>query len=198
MRLGEERSKIRKVIFDKYTGVFLFGIIPFIIAFFFFNNAFKFYGINSENLIQSLWWILGLAPVLILLAYLNAGKEQNLAVYPQIRVYEWRISLVIISALSWVLYLLAYEFMFRSFFLFISDSYLGFWPAIIINVIIYSLAHIPKGIKETLGSIPFGLLICVITLQTGNILTPLALHIVMALSNEWFSLKAHPKMKYIG
>lgn len=196
-RLGEERSKVRKVIFDKFSGVLLFGIIPGLIALFLYDNKLSFYGISSNYLLQSFWWIMGLTPVIIFLAYINSGKEKNLAVYPQIRKSKWSVNLLIASAFSWILYLVAYEFMFRGFLLFISESYIGFWPAVSVNVLIYSIAHIPKGIKETLGSVPFGILICVITLKTGNLLTPLVLHIIMALSNEWFSLKAHPDMKVI-
>ena len=79
--------------------------------------------------------------------------------------------------------------------LFVSVAYLGVWPAIILNVAIYALVHVPKGIKEAVGAIPLGILLCIITLQTGSIIVALAVHIIMALGNEWFSLKAHPGMK---
>jgi membrane protease YdiL (CAAX protease family) len=99
--------------------------------------------------------------------------------------------------MAWILYLAAYEFMYRGFFLFIAESYTEMWIAIGLNVVVYAMAHIPKGLKETLGSVPFGLLICYIVLTTGSILVPYVLHVVMALSNEWFSFRAHPDMRLV-
>jgi membrane protease YdiL (CAAX protease family) len=39
-----------------------------------------------------------------------------------------------------------------------------------------------------------GILLCYITLHTGNIWSAVIIHSSMALSNEWFSLRSHPNM----
>ncbi len=196
-RYGKESTKTRWVVFERLLGVFFFGIIPLITLLFFLKKDTSIYGLNFNHLLTSLYWIIGLAPVLIILNYLNSNKEDNLAMYPQIRVKEWDKKLLFISASTWVLYLLAYEFMFRGFLLFVSVDYLGVWPAIALNMGIYALVHVPKGRKEAIGALPLGLLLCIITLQTGQIWVAFILHVVLALSNEWFSLKAHPEMKVV-
>ena len=117
--------------------------------------------------------------------------------YPQIRVKEWDTQLLLLSAFSWIAYLLAYEFMFRGYLLFVSVEYLGVWPAIALNIAIYALVHVPKGIKEAVGALPLGVVLGIITIQTGNIWVAFVVHIVLALSNEWFSLKAHPDMRLV-
>jgi membrane protease YdiL (CAAX protease family) len=96
--------------------------------------------------------------------------------------------LLIISSLGWIVYLLAYEFLFRGFLLFTCIQSFGIWPAIIINILIYSFAHIPQGLKETAGAIPFGLILCYITILSGTIWPAFILHAVLAISNEWFSI----------
>lgn len=193
-RFGTERTKVYWVIFERLTGVFFFGFIPVLLILLLYKKGLYQFGVKSGELLISFYWILGLSPVIIVTNYFNAVKNDNLDMYPQIRKRSWNLQLIIISAFSWIVYLMAYEFMFRGFLLFVSVAYLGVWPAIALNVGIYALVHVPKGVKEALGAIPLGILLCIITLQTGGILVALAVHIVLALSNEWFSLKAHPEM----
>jgi membrane protease YdiL (CAAX protease family) len=117
--------------------------------------------------------------------------------YPQIRKNEWNLKLILISAFSWILYLIAYEFLFRGYLLFVFLKYLNVWAAISLNVAIYALVHVPKGHKEAIGAIPLGLVLGIITLKTGSIWFAFGLHVVLALSNEWLSLRAHPDMKFV-
>lgn len=194
-RIGIEKIKIYWILFEKFLGFLFFGIVPLTVVFVIFKDSLRTSGISDENILLSFYWVIGLSPVLIILSYFNSKTKENLQRYPQIRISKWDLKLLVISALSWLLYLLAYEFMFRGFLLFISEKNLGIWLAIIINIVVYSLAHLPKGVKETVGAIPLGLVLCLITLQTGNIWASFFLHLVLALSNEWFSLKANPDMK---
>jgi membrane protease YdiL (CAAX protease family) len=194
-KFGIERTKVLWILFERLTGVFFFGFVPAIMVLFLYQKELNQFGVNLNEFTYSLYWILGLTPVIIVLNYLNAGKKDNLDMYPQIRKKNWNTQLIVVSALSWIVYLMAYEFMFRGFLLFVSVQYLGVWPAITLNVAIYALVHVPKGIKEAVGAIPLGVLLCIISLQTGSILVALVVHIIMALTNEWFSLKVQPEMK---
>ncbi len=194
-KYGIERTKVLWIIFERLTGIFFFGFVPVLLVLYLYQKELYLFGVNLNEYTYSMYWILGLSPLIIVLSYINAPKKDNLNLYPQIRKNNWTIQLVILSALSWIVYLMAYEFMFRGFLLFVSIKYLGVWPAISLNVAIYALVHVPKGIKEAVGAIPLGILLCIITLQTGSILTALIVHIIMALSNEWFSLDKHPEMK---
>lgn len=100
-----------------------------------------------------------------------------------------------LSGITWLVFLLGYEFLFRGFLLFASVAVMDVWAAIALNCALYAFAHLYKGPGETFGSIPVGILLCYLTLLTGNIWTALILHSVMALSNEWWSIRAHPNMK---
>jgi membrane protease YdiL (CAAX protease family) len=107
------------------------------------------------------------------------------------------VGLLSLSASSWVAFLIAYEFMFRGFLLFSSVTVLNPAAAIGLNVAIYALAHFYKGPLEVVGAIPLGIILCYLTLHTGNIWSAVIIHSTMALSHEWFSLKAHPQMKLV-
>ena len=196
-KFGQEKTLVRWVVFERLLGVLFFGIIPLATISLLFEKGIESYGISSANMLTSIYWILGLSPLLITMNYFNCKKEDNLSMYPQIRVKEWDTQLLLLSAFSWIAYLLAYEFMFRGYLLFVSVEYLGVWPAIALNIAIYALVHVPKGIKEAVGALPLGVVLGIITIQTGNIWVAFVVHIVLALSNEWFSLKAHPDMRLV-
>jgi membrane protease YdiL (CAAX protease family) len=195
-RFGEEASKVNWIVFQRLTGVLFFGLVPLIMIIFIIKVGLFQYGFSSGNFKSSLYWILILSPIVIILGFLNRKKPDNLAMYPQIRKKEWNIQLICLSALSWMAYLLAYEFMFRGFLLFASLQYVDTWPALSLNVAIYALVHVPKGYKEAFGAIPLGIVLVIASISTGNILVAFVVHSVMALSNEWMSLSVHPDMKF--
>jgi membrane protease YdiL (CAAX protease family) len=125
---GENRNNTKSVLIGRFCGVVLFGIIP--ACYLIFERLqLSEYGINSENLIKSLYAVILILPVIFVVVYINAKKEQNLKHYPEIRKQNWSKQLVIISAFSWLAYIFAYEFLFRGFFLFISLQYFSYWPA---------------------------------------------------------------------
>ena len=179
---------------NRLLGFLLFGIIPILILTFQ-NFDLNNFGFNFNITTDSLYWLIFISVVIILINIYNSKKSDNLAVYPQIRSEEWTLKILVNSALGWVLYIAAYEFLFRGFLLFSCYNLFGFWVAIAINIVIYALVHLPKGKKEILGSIPFGIILCILTLQTSSILTAFLIHLTLALTNEWFSLYYHPKIK---
>jgi membrane protease YdiL (CAAX protease family) len=193
---NEPAASVRITLFNKLTGFILFGFIPlFFIRLTPEKNPVD-YGISVSMIIKSLLIALPFALIIIPLSYLNSGKSDNLKQYPMFRLPFWHWNSLIISALSWIMYLAAYEFMFRGFLLFSCIQSFSIPVAILINICLYSLAHIPKGLKETIGSIPAGLIFCLLVIKLGSIWVALFIHIIMALSNEWFSIAAHPEMEF--
>ena len=87
------------------------------------------------------------------------------------------------NLVSWGLYLLGYEFLFRGVLFLGLIPFTGLNTAIGINTALYALAHLYKGKKETIGSIPLGIVLCYITWKTGTIWTAFAIHWIMASNN---------------
>lgn len=191
---GKDTSFIH---FSRYLGGLSIGIIPAIVMILVTGNSMSYYGLAGGNGLLSFYWTIGIACIVIPMNYFNTRKEKHLAFYPNVREKEWPRRLVILNAFTWVFYLFGYELMFRGLLLFGTVSLMGPWPAIVLNVVLYVLVHVPKNLEESIGAVPLGVLLCLITLTTGTIWVAFFVHCILALSNFFFSLKHHPDMKVV-
>ncbi len=183
-----------QVITQRTIGVVFMGGLTLLIIALLPEGSLKGYGLGFSFLKPPPWWFYLLIPAALALNYLGAANPGNMARYPQIRMKQWPVNILVVSGLTWIAFLLAYEFLFRGFLLYASLAVMHPWPAIVLNIALYSFAHFYKGPDETFGTVPVGFILCYITLVTGNIWSAVILHSVMALSNEWFSLRANPEM----
>jgi membrane protease YdiL (CAAX protease family) len=191
-----KQQQVYFILFQRYTGFLFLGLLPTLTTFVILPNSWADYGVKLPENIETLYWIVGLTAIIIPLNAWNAKKADNLLVYPQIRATEWTKSTFMNEYTSWIAYLLAYELLFRGFLLFALERAAGAWVATMVNVALYAIAHIPKGQKEAIGAIPLGLLLCYLTLRTGDIWIAVVVHICLALSNSFFSFLAQSTMKY--
>lgn len=197
-KYGAEKGHTRHVFFQRYLGMLSIGLIPALVMWLCLGKGLTAYGVTLENIDTSLYWILGLGTPILIISYFKTQSPGNLASYPMIREKEWGRKLVFQNAISWIGYLVGYELMFRGILLFGLVPLLGVWPAIAVNAALYALAHIPKNVGETLGAIPLGIFFCLLTLHTGTVWIAMFVHFIIALSNSFFSLRAHPEMKFIS
>ncbi len=193
-KYGPEKGPTQQVFFQRYIGMLTIGLLPAIILWLFLGKSPLAYGIGVEKLDTSLLWIAGLGAIIIPLNFFRTSSPKNLALYPMIREAVWSKKLVFQNAISWIAYLFGYELMFRGILLFGLVPLLGVWPAIAVNAALYAFAHIPKNVGETLGAIPLGIFFCLLSLHSGTIWIAFSTHIIIALSNSFFSLRAHPNM----
>jgi hypothetical protein len=192
----ENEGSVRAVIFRRLSGITIFLILPLLLYLILTGkNLMSAYTGSMSD--RTLFWLLPLGAFLILINYFNSRTPENINQYPEIREKEWTPSLIFLSALSWIVYLFAYEFLFRAMLFIPSLELFGFLPAVVLNTGIYSLVHIHKGVKEGIGSIFLGFVLCLLVAGTGTFWIAFFVHVILALSSEWFSLKAHPEMKVI-
>ena len=130
------------------------------------------------------------------MSYFAASKEDVYLRVTQMSVTRWDYKRLSVSILGWSVYLLGYEFIFRQLFLFTWAEAFGPVTAITANGILYALFHIPNGRKETLGTIPFGLVLCLISLHTGSFIAAWLLHLTLSLSATLFSIHHNPEMSF--
>ncbi|MCB0664336.1 MAG: CPBP family intramembrane metalloprotease [Saprospiraceae bacterium] len=191
---GSTGSNVNTVIIDRLMGFFWLGVFPFVVLTLKAQDEIQIAGLFNLGS-SGIWLIVFFLTLLILVVnYFNAPRPSNLIVYPQIRDLVWSKGMVAGSALTWIIYLLGYEYAFRGILLFACLASMPAETAVIINVLIYSLFHFQKGAKEAVGSIPFGILICYLVIESHSIWPAVFLHIVLALSNEWFSIYFNPKI----
>ncbi|MEI9944225.1 MAG: CPBP family intramembrane glutamic endopeptidase [Chitinophagaceae bacterium] len=86
--------------------------------------------------------------------------------------------------LSRALFLIVYEFFFRGVLLENMIKSTGIILAIIINIIFYALAHAFSNKKEIIGTIPFGFLLCIITIHLQSVWPATGIHLVLSFAYE--------------
>ena len=172
--------------FFRLAGFFFFGIIPWLL-FHTHEVEFDFLEIEKEQIANTLFWTIVLSAIAIAVAYINV-KTSKKTIYPQFKIDRWTIGYKCLTFSTWILYLIGYEFMFRGLLLFGIIEEFGYYPTIILNVVLYAFVHVPKGIKEVLGCFIMGPILCFVALHTENIFAPIIIHISLCLGNEYFSI----------
>ncbi len=185
------------IVFKRLCGALILGIIPTIIALLFLPFSLKELGLNFDNLALTCKWTVGLSLFFLVANFFAANTPSKLEVYPPLRVKSWSKKVILLNTISWLAYLFAYEFLFRGILLITCFKYLGFWPAVVINIAFYALAHIPKGFTETIGCFPYGFLLCYITLLTGNLWFAFITHSVLAISTDFYSVFYSREMYFL-
>lgn len=196
----EDTASVKHIFFTKYFGFLAMGVAPTVVCLLFIPDvSLADYGLTfiPSTTLFTVVWTVGLCALVIPLAAFSAKKPKNLVNYPQIRAKKWDNSIYIKNLLGWALYLFGYEFLFRGVLLIPLVDTLGVWPAIAINIALYSATHIPKGLDETIGAIPLGLVLCLLTLASGTIWIAFIVHVAMAWTNSLTALKHHPEIHYV-
>ncbi len=195
----KDQSNASFIVITRLFGGTIMGAVPFVSYLLFFpDTKLKELGFafDIDHLNAILGWTFVLIILVVPLVWMSSRKEKNQQQYPQIRTANWNTKLVSASLLSWAVYLLGYEFYFRGLLLFPLKDSLGLWPAIAVNIGLYSATHIPKGLNEAIMTIPFAIILSILTLETESIWIAYFVHVAMAWSNNIFSLKYHPEMKF--
>lgn len=184
------------VYLTRIIGFSTLGLIPFGIVKIFFPHDFSETGSNVPVSPNLLWWII--VPSLFFLVGILLRPKKNIDInfYPQVRQSTWGVMRVFMNSVSWMLYLLGYEFMFRGLLFFPIAAEMGVVPAIAINCALYVMAHLHKGTGEAFGAFFLGIVLCIIAVATQSWIIPWFLHCILALGNDYTAVKAHPKMKF--
>lgn len=195
-----DTASVKHIFFTKYFGFLSMGVAPTVLCLIFIKDvSLADYGLTfiPSTTFFTIVWTVGLCVLVVPLAAFSAKKPKNLVNYPQIRAKKWDNSIYFKNLLGWALYLFGYEFLFRGVLLIPLVDTLGVWPAIAINIALYSATHIPKGLDETIGAIPLGLVLCLLTLASGTIWIAFIVHVAMAWTNSLTALKHHPEIHYV-
>ena len=83
-----------------------------------------------------------------------------------------------------IFYLTIYELFFRYVLLFQFASDVGYIFAVSVNTFLYTVLHAYNSKQEIYSSIPFGILLCCLTLLNHSIWPAIILHLLLALPYE--------------
>ncbi len=192
---GEDKGVYYWVVTVKLLGFFLLGVLSIVLILFYLKEPLSAYGMGPITKSSTYWWMLIGGGIILTLNIIQGRRPANYNIYPLIRFNEWDLKTLVVSLVTSTLFIVGYEIMFRGFLLYACIPVMGVWLAIAVNVIIYSFAHIHKGMTETIGSVPFGILLCYITLSTGNIWAIVVMHVILSLSADVVGLYFNPEMR---
>ena len=84
-----------------------------------------------------------------------------------------------------IVFICTYEIWFRGFLLNYGIENIGILPAVLVNVGLYTLLHMVNGKDEMISCIPFGLLLCYVSVWQGSPLPAIAIHLALTISYEF-------------
>jgi membrane protease YdiL (CAAX protease family) len=83
-----------------------------------------------------------------------------------------------------ILFLVFYEFFFRGLLLLCLIDDMGHTNAVLLNIALYTLVHAFSPRREIIGTIPFGLLLCLVTIHLNSVWPAVTIHLSLAMSFE--------------
>ena len=191
-------NRIGEYFYHRLSGFLFLGLVSYWIGGHRFDLSPTEMGIGFTLNKFAQWSLMAAVVVIPALMLWIGPKKRNLWDNPKIRAQQWSWALVLFSALSWVVYLFAYEFFFRGFLLFPCIDKWGLFWAVVINVVLYSLAHLDQGWRMMIGAAVFSIVLSLISFYTGSFYTAFLIHVINACCNEWISLYHHPEMRVKG
>ena len=195
LRPASVKNHVFHFVSKKASGFLLLGLIPGIIYFPFSETPFGTFGLTFYHLISAFWIIFILSVIIVLATYFNqkSNPENNSL---QIPIKKWNSRLFAINSLGWIIYLMAYEFLFRGILLYECNVAFGYWTAIAINTAIYSAIHMVNGKEQAIGALIFGPIACHFVLEFGTLWIPIFMHMALSLSSDFFSIRFNPDLSY--
>ncbi len=191
-----DRAKVLLFTSRKSLGVLFLGLLPFVLYFWFVSTDTALFGLSFEKFAQNLGTILILAGIILTVLLLNQLADRNRNSF-QIKIKNWTAPLLAINTGGWILYLISYEFLFRGILLMACYQHFGFWPAIAVNVVLYSAIHMVNGKSEAIGALVFGTIACYFMLTRETLLIPILMHVTLSVFSDLFSLALNPELRLV-
>lgn len=179
----------------KIAGAFCYGVIPVIMLKTFTEISPADYGMTTGNIGEKKTIILLSFTCIIILSYIISGFKNLRTRVIQPGLTELKTEKIAIICSGWLIYLFGYELLFRGILWFVCYREFGFFPALLINLSLYSLAHFYQGFIPALGSIPAGIVFCLMAYISSSLLIPFIAHAVMAISFEIFIMMQNQGFK---
>lgn len=192
-------SYFRRILRRRFAGFLIYGVLPLVLIFKFNvlgEVAFADLGISFRWDNRVAMWLAILLPITLVINLLSARSRETLINYPEIRVTIWTPRMLFMSALYWIMYLVAMEFLYRGLILqslFMNTG--NVWWTIIISACLYAMIHYFKDNRISVMSLPYGLIMAYATLDSGSLLPTILVHVIGGLITEWLAIRRHPEIK---
>jgi membrane protease YdiL (CAAX protease family) len=178
----------------KLTGILFTGIVPFIIFLLIVKVPPSRIGLVIGRTFQ-FWYLLIILIIVTAIISFQLSKSRKVQEKsPELRIRDWYPRHIILSVSAWLFYILGYEFLFRGVLWFLCSEAFGFWPALVINLLLYSMVHLPQGKLMAIGTLPVGIILCLLSQLTGSFIPAFLIHSLIAVLTDLFSLFHNPEV----
>ena len=179
-----------KIIYHHCMSLALFFCLGIVFTKFVLRKSLKDYGLGLGQKYLSLILVLIAIPISLLCGLTSVSDEQMSATYPlvDLNVYgagNWVIGYYV----SYFLYYVGWEYLFRGLLLNASKGKMGVFGAILFTTLISALIHTSIGafgkpMIETLSAIPAGIIFGYIAYKTKSIYPTLIIHFLIGLFTD--------------
>lgn len=188
----EENRSFAWRMYERLSGAFILGVFPsFLIFITAKGNAAPTIFFTAS--ITRFYLIPICCTAILIINFFATGKASNRKGYPLIRRNNWDASLMLKNQLSWAVYLFGYEYLLRGILLSSCILLVGMPAAVLINTMLYSVLHFHRGIRQVICSVPFGVVLCLVTIATTSWISAALLHTAFANSYEFFVIAYRKK-----
>jgi membrane protease YdiL (CAAX protease family) len=159
-----------------FVGDFLtFFILPLLIIKLLLKGKLTSFGLRVGDYKVGLKYSFIFLAVMIPIVWFVSANGDFIDAYPQLNdvKYSWSIFLVFESGI--LLYMIAWEFIWRGFMLFGLEEKFGYY-AVLIQMIPFLILHNGKPVAETFGAIVAGLALSILALKTRSVLYCIITH----------------------
>lgn len=179
-------SSLAAAEYEIASAFILFGLIPLALVIFLFRESGRDYGLRLGDWKFGLIAIVILFPIIAGSLYLDSKSPAMQAAYPIDQGATQSVQAFLLLEAPCLLFLMAWEFIFRGFMLFGLRPRVGDWLAICIQTIPSSLWHIGLPVNVTLAAIPGGLVFGILAIRTRSIIWPTLLHYLIWVGLDLF------------
>jgi membrane protease YdiL (CAAX protease family) len=178
----------------KLTGILFTGIVPFIIFLLIVKVPPSRIGLVIGRTFQ-FWYLLIILIIVTAIVSFQLSKSRKVQEKsPELKIRDWYPRHIILSVSAWLFYILGYEFLFRGVLWFLCSEAFGFWSALAINLLLYAMVHLPQGKLMAIGTLPVGIILCLLSQLTGSFIPAFLIHSLIAVLTDLFSLYHNPEV----
>jgi len=167
-------------------SIILFGI-PYLIIKLIFKEDIKNYGVNFKNLKSGVLVILLSVIIILPATYIVSTTKEFTNFYPMYPGLNQNIKTFLMYESFLILFLFAWEFIWRGFMLFGLESKFG-WYSIFIQMIPFVILHNGKPAIETFSAILGALFLGVLALRTRSMVYGFIIHAAIIISLDIYAL----------
>jgi hypothetical protein len=164
----------------------IFFVTPLLIIKFLFKQKLTTYGINFNNKPIGLKIALITIAIMLPVVWVVSSFPSFQRTYPYANMVRDNWNLFIVYEACLILYLFAWEFIWRGFVLFGIEKIFGFY-AIFIQMIPFTILHNGKPALETFGSILAGFLLGLLAIRTRSVLYGVLIHVAVMFMIDFIS-----------